>query len=72
MAEHDIPGPDWSDAPPWAQWWAADKHGPFWYARKPTWTGTGWDPNWGNFWIAPQLSGFQPGAIFERPGGTHG
>ena len=54
--------PDWSDAPPWAQWWAADKHGPFWYARKPTWTGTGWDPNWGNFWIAPQLSGFQPGA----------
>jgi hypothetical protein len=54
--------PDWSDAPPWAQWWAADKHGPFWYARKPTWTGTGWDPNLGNFWIAPQLSGVQPGA----------
>ena len=72
MAEHDIPGPDWSDAPSWAQWWAVDQHGPFWYARKPTWTGAGWNPNWGNFWIAPQLSGFQPGAIFERPEEIHG
>ena len=73
MAEHDIPGPDWSDAPPWAQWWAADKHGPCWYARKPTWTGAGWDPNFGNFWIAPQISGVNSeGAIFERQEETHG
>jgi hypothetical protein len=71
MAEHDIPGPDWSTAPSWAKWWATDKTGPWWYARKPTWTVTGWDPNFGNCWLAPQLSGAQPGDIFERPGGTH-
>ena len=63
---------DWSKAPSWAKWWAVDKNGPCWYARKPTWTGAGWDPNFGNFWIAPQRSGFQPGAIFERPGGHNG
>ena len=29
--------PDWSDAPPWAQWWAADSDGyAHWYRDQPT------------------------------------
>jgi hypothetical protein len=37
MAEHDIPGPDWSKAPPWAQFWAMNSDGhAYWYAAEPT------------------------------------
>ena len=29
--------PDWSDAPPWAQWWAIDNDGyAYWYRDQPT------------------------------------
>jgi hypothetical protein len=37
MTEHDIPGPDWSDAPSWANWWAMNGDGhAYWYAAEPT------------------------------------
>ena len=44
MAEHDIPGPDWSDAPPWAQWWAMDYMSACWYKQEPTYVKAG--PRW--------------------------
>ena len=63
-------GPDWATAPRWAKYWAVDRHGPCWYARKPKWTEAGWDPSYGNFWIAPRMENEKPGTIVERPGGA--
>ena len=64
MAEHDIPGPDWSDAPSWAQWWAMDYMGAWWYKQKPSYVKIGAGPRW--FWYS------QAGAFEEdrsvRPG----
>ena len=35
-AQPDAPIPDWTTAPPWAQWWAVDEDGrTYWYDRQP-------------------------------------
>ena len=44
MAENDIPGPDWSDAPSWAKWWAMDYMSACWYKQEPTYVKAG--PRW--------------------------
>lgn len=32
----EVPEPDWTQAPDWAQWWAADEDGrTYWYDRQP-------------------------------------
>lgn len=37
LVEIDIPKPDWSIAPEWANWWAADGDGEsYWFEMRPT------------------------------------
>ena len=64
MAEHDIPGPDWSDAPSWAQWWAVDGDGhAYWYAAEPTYNAQcdTWQVKSGPWWIW-----YSQGTTFEE------
>jgi hypothetical protein len=40
-----MPAPDWSTAPEWAQWWAVDADGQaLWFAEQPAVNGSEWFP----------------------------
>lgn len=63
MAENDIPGPDWSKAPPWARWWAVNRDrfpaGDYaiwanWYENEPKYNS--------GIWVSPRGRGQEDSA----------
>ena len=65
MAEkNDIPGPDWSKAPPWARWWAVNcdrfPAGDYaiwadWYENEPKYNS--------GIWVSPRGRGQEDSAL---------